>query len=109
LQYCRCSIIVFSFPSFLEFHKVDPLLQTCFTYEFVYDHAYFCEYVYFWIYLVWIRENTWHLSFWAWFTSLNMMSSNCIHLLPTTCYYSFWLSKTLLCIYTTFSWFICQL
>jgi hypothetical protein len=29
----------FSFP---EFHRVIPLLQTCSTSEFVYDHACFC-------------------------------------------------------------------
>jgi hypothetical protein len=34
----------------------------------------------FWIYLPHMRENMWTLSFWAWLTSLNMMSSNCIHL-----------------------------
>jgi hypothetical protein len=44
LQYCWCSVILFSFPSFPEFHRVVPLLQMCFIYEFVY--ASFCVYVY---------------------------------------------------------------
>jgi hypothetical protein len=36
----------FSFPSFSELHRVVPLLQTCSTYEFVYDDVCFCVYVY---------------------------------------------------------------
>jgi hypothetical protein len=35
-----------SFPSFSEFHRIVPPLQTCSTYEFVYGHARFCEYAY---------------------------------------------------------------
>jgi hypothetical protein len=35
------SIILFSFPFFPKFHTVVPLLQTCSTSEFVYDHACF--------------------------------------------------------------------
>jgi hypothetical protein len=31
---------------FPEFHRVVPLLQTCSTTEFVFDHACFCVYVY---------------------------------------------------------------
>jgi hypothetical protein len=38
------SIILFSFPSFFGFHRVVPLLQTCFTCKFVHDHVCFCEY-----------------------------------------------------------------
>jgi hypothetical protein len=34
----------------------------------------------FWIYLPHMAENMWLFSFWAWLTSLNMMSFNCIHL-----------------------------
>jgi hypothetical protein len=49
--YYWSSIILFSFPSFLQFHRVVPLLQTCSTFEFVYTHAYFCVYIYLWIYL----------------------------------------------------------
>jgi hypothetical protein len=41
-----CSVVLFSFPSFPEFHRVVPLLQSCSTFEFVYDHAGFCVYVY---------------------------------------------------------------
>jgi hypothetical protein len=33
----------------------------------------------FWVCFPHMRENMWPLSFWAWLTSLNMVSSNCIH------------------------------
>jgi hypothetical protein len=36
----------FSFLSFPEKHRVVSLLQTCSTFEFVYDHACFCVYVF---------------------------------------------------------------
>jgi hypothetical protein len=65
-----CSVILFSFPSFP--HRVVPLLQTCSTYQCVYDHVCFC--------VSHMRENMQALCFWAWLTSLNMISSNCIHL-----------------------------
>jgi hypothetical protein len=42
------ALLFFSFPSFLEFHRVVPLLQTCSTTEFVYD--WFCMYVYLFIF-----------------------------------------------------------
>jgi hypothetical protein len=80
LWYYWYSIILFSFPSFPEFHRAVPLLQTCSTSEFVYDHACFCVYVYFWIYLSCMRESMHLLCLWPWLTLLNMMSSNCIHL-----------------------------
>jgi hypothetical protein len=35
--------VPFSFPSFSEFHRAVPLLQSCSTSEFVYDHA--CFYI----------------------------------------------------------------
>jgi hypothetical protein len=73
----------FSFPFMFppEFQRLVPLLQTHCTSEFVYEHACFCVYVYLWIYLPHMRENMRPLCFCAWLTSLNMMSSNCIHLL----------------------------
>jgi hypothetical protein len=83
LSYYWCAIILFSFLSFPEFHRVAPLLQTCSTYEFVCDHVWFCVYVYLWLCFPHMRENMWPLSFWAWLTSLNMMSSSCIHLLSS--------------------------
>jgi hypothetical protein len=100
IQYYWCSIIFFSFPSFHEFHRVVPLLQTCSTSKFVYDRACFCVYVYLWIYLP-HREKTWSFC----------VSDPCLlHLiscppivsiyLPTTCHYYFWLSNTPLCTYT---------
>jgi hypothetical protein len=52
-----------------------------------------------WTYLPHIRENMQLLSFWVWLTSLNMMSSNYIHLLSNQCHYSLWLSKTLFYMY----------
>jgi hypothetical protein len=77
--YC-CSVILFSFLSFPEFHRVATMLQRCSTTEFVYDRVCFCVYVYLWIYLPHMRENMRILCFWSWLTSLNMMSSHCIHL-----------------------------
>jgi hypothetical protein len=109
MLYYWCSILLFSFPSFLTFHRVVPLLQTCSTSEFVYDRACFCIYFYLWIYLPHMRENIQFLCFWAWFTSLNMMSSNCIHLPSNYMSLFLRLSNTPLCIYTTFSWLIHQL
>jgi hypothetical protein len=72
-------VILFSFPSFSKFHSVVPVLQTCSIYEFAYDHACFLYMFIFWIYLPHMKENMWHLSFGGWLTSLNIMSSNCIH------------------------------
>jgi hypothetical protein len=46
LQYCWCSTILFSIPSFPKFHRVVPLWQICSTSVFVYDHVCFCVYVY---------------------------------------------------------------
>jgi hypothetical protein len=47
LQYCWCSIIIFSVSSIPKSHSVVLLLQTCYTYKFVYDHVWFlCVYVY---------------------------------------------------------------
>jgi hypothetical protein len=103
--YYWCSVILFSLPSFPEFHSIVPLLQTCFMYEFVFDHSCFVHIFIFWIYFPHMRENMQPLSFWAWLPSLNMMSSNCIHL-PSNYMLSLWLSKISLCIYTTFSWSI---
>jgi hypothetical protein len=45
LMLCH-SLFLSSFP---KFHRVVPLLQTCSTSEFVYDHVCFCIYVYLWI------------------------------------------------------------
>jgi hypothetical protein len=55
LQYCWCSIFLFSFPSSSGFHRVVPPLQTCSTSEFVCDHACFCGYIYLWIHLPHMR------------------------------------------------------
>jgi hypothetical protein len=97
-NYYRCSIILFFFPSFLKFHRVVSLLQTYPIHELAYYHACFCIHVYFWIYLPCMRKIMWTLSFWAWLTSLNIMSSNCIHLPSNTCHYSYgWLK--LHCVY----------
>jgi hypothetical protein len=79
LRYCWCSVILFSLPSFPEFLRAVPLLLTCSTSEFVYNHACFCAYVYL-LDLPRRRENMQHLSFWAWLSPLNMMSSSYIHL-----------------------------
>jgi hypothetical protein len=80
MQYSWYSIILFSFPSFLKFHRVVPLLPTYSTFELVYDHAYVCIYVYLWFYLPCMREHMGLTCFWSWLTSLSVTYSNCIHL-----------------------------
>jgi hypothetical protein len=49
MQYYRCSIILFYFPSFLKFRRVVPLLQSCSTFEFIYNYV--CLYIYIYIYI----------------------------------------------------------
>jgi hypothetical protein len=56
LQYYWSSLLMFSFPSFLQFRSLVPQLQTCSMYEFIYDHACFVYMFIFWIYLPCIRE-----------------------------------------------------
>jgi hypothetical protein len=56
MLYFWCSIILFTFITFHEFHRVVLLLQTCSTTEFVYNHVWFGVYVYLWIYLPDMRE-----------------------------------------------------
>jgi hypothetical protein len=41
MRYYQCSSILFSFTSFPELHRAVPLLQTCSTSEFLYNHACF--------------------------------------------------------------------
>jgi hypothetical protein len=55
-----------------------------------------------WVYLPCMRENMQPLSFWAWLISLNMMSSNCIHLLSNHIIIPYGWEKLPLCVYTTF-------
>jgi hypothetical protein len=103
LWYYWCSIILFSFPFFPEFHRVVPYYK-CVLQMSLYMIMLVFVYIFtFWICLPHMRESMWPLSFWACLTTLNMMFSNCIHL-PRHC--SLWLSKTPWCIYTTISWFI---
>jgi hypothetical protein len=108
LWYYRCSVTLFSFPSFPEFHRIVSLLQTCSTSEFVYDHACFCAYVYLLDLSSMYERKTWSLCFWAWLTLLSMMSSSYIHL-PSNHMSLLLMGNTPLCIYTTFSWSIHQL
>jgi hypothetical protein len=35
-----------------------------------------------------MRENMWLLCFWSWATSLDMMSSSCIHYHQSPCHYT---------------------
>jgi hypothetical protein len=56
------------------------LLQTCSTYAFAYNHGGFVHMFIFCVCLPCMRGNMLPLSFWVWFTLLNMMSFNCIHL-----------------------------
>jgi hypothetical protein len=92
----------FSFPSFPKFHRGVPQLQTCSTSEFVYDHANFC------VCLSLDLSSTYERK-----CGLCVSEPGLLHLtwcppiislyLQTTCHYSLRLSKTSLCIYTTFS------
>jgi hypothetical protein len=104
LWYCWCSIILFSFPSFPEFHRVVPLLQTCSTYEIVHDYFYVYVYLLDLSSTPCMRENMRLLSFWVWLTSLNMSPPMASIYLQITYHYSLWLSNTPLCINTTISW-----
>jgi hypothetical protein len=67
------SVIVFPFPSSPKFYRVVQLVQICFSYKCVHDHAWFCVYVYLWIYLPHMWENMRLLSFWTWLTSLTCL------------------------------------
>jgi hypothetical protein len=99
MQNYWCSIVLFSSPSFPEFHCYKRS-----TYEFPYDHACFCVYVYLWIYVLCMRENMQLLSFWTWLSLLKMMSSNCIHLLSNHIVSFFLMAEKIpLYINTTFS------
>jgi hypothetical protein len=60
----------------------------------------------FWIYLRHMRENMWPLCFWAWLTSLNMISSNCFYLPSNICHYSLWVKLHEIYI---FMWYIYSL
>jgi hypothetical protein len=109
MQCYWCSITFFSFPSFPEFHRAVPLLQTCSTTEFACDHVHFCVYVFLGsIFHIW-EKNMHLLYFWSWLTSLNTKSSNCIHLPSNPVSLLLWLSNTSLCSYTIISWSIHQL
>jgi hypothetical protein len=77
---CHCSLFLSLFlwvPLFLTSHS-DVL--RCFTSEFVHNHACFCVHVYLWICLPHMREDKNSLCFWAWLTSLNIISYDDIHL-----------------------------
>jgi hypothetical protein len=79
-------------PSFS--HWWPPLSTPCFFYV-----AYICI-----VFAFHTWQKTCAFSFWAWLTSLNMMSSNCTHLLSKhTVSFFLWLNKTPLCRYVTFS------
>jgi hypothetical protein len=71
------SALSFFFSSFPKFHRVVPLLQTCSTSEFVYDHTCFCVYVYLWIYLPCMRKKH------AAFVFLSLASSISFHFLTS--------------------------
>jgi hypothetical protein len=103
MQYYWCYIILFSFPSFPEFHRVLPLLQACSTSEFVDDQACFVYiFVFGSIFHIWKKTcgfcvsdlGLLHLIWCLLFASIY---------LQTTCHYSLWLTNTPLCIYVTIS------
>jgi hypothetical protein len=102
MWYYWCSIILFSFSSFPEFHTVVPLLQTCPTTEFVYDHTFLCVCLLLDLSSTYERKHAF-LEFWSWLTDVLHLPSK------TPCHYLLWLSTTPLCICTTISWSIHQL
>jgi hypothetical protein len=80
--YHSVDALLFSFPSLLPWV---PHSSSTITNMFLHMSLCMIMFVFvcmcvFWIYLPHRRENTWLLCFWAWLASLNMMSSNCIHL-----------------------------
>jgi hypothetical protein len=68
LQCYWWSVILFSFPSFPEIHRLVPLLHTCSTYEFVYDYACFSVYVFLLNLSSTYERKHEPLSFWDWLT-----------------------------------------
>jgi hypothetical protein len=79
LGYGWYSIVLFSFPSFSELQSGSYITNMFYIWVCIKSCLFFVYIFIFWIYLPCMRENVWPLSFWAWLTSLNMMSSNCIH------------------------------
>jgi hypothetical protein len=75
LHYYWCSS--FSFPFFPHSSKIANMFYILVSITIV---LIFVSMFFFWIYLPHMRENMWPLAFWAWLNSLNVMSSNCMHL-----------------------------
>jgi hypothetical protein len=109
MRYYWCSIILFSFPSFSEFHIVVTLLQTC-----LHLGLYTIMLVFAYMFIFGSTLRIWEKAF-----SLCLSEPHLFHLtwcppvafifLQTTCHYSLWFSNTPLCIYTKISWPIHQL
>jgi hypothetical protein len=98
-QYCWLCIILFTLPS-----SPNAIKKKCVLHINLYIIMFVLVYMFiFCFYLPCLRENMWLLSFWTWLISLKIMASNFIHLPSHQFHYSLWLSKTPLCIYTTFS------
>jgi hypothetical protein len=98
LQYCCCSNILFSFPSFPGFHRVVSV-QRCSICDFVNSYDCFCVYAYL-LDLSSTFERK-HTTAFIWLTSQAHLT--CIHLPSNHMLLLFlWLSKTPLCIYTKF-------
>jgi hypothetical protein len=94
-RYCWCSIVLFSFPSSPSFHSVVPLLPTHPTCRCVYMIMLVFVYKFiFWIYLcIWEKTCGFCLSELGF--SLNVMSSNSIHLPSNNVVSSsLWMNKT---------------
>jgi hypothetical protein len=75
-------------------------LETCSVYICIYGNACMCI----WIYVPHVRENMWHLSFWIWLTSLNIIFRS-IHL-PANDKFSFFFRArwySIMYVYITFS------
>jgi hypothetical protein len=74
MWYYWCSIILFSFPSFPEFHNC-TIANMFYVWVYIWSCLFLC--ICLSLDLSCMIEN---MCFWSWLTSLNMMSSNCIHL-----------------------------
>jgi hypothetical protein len=115
MRYSWCSVILFSFPSFPEFHSsIGTELFHCYKHVlhlslYMIMLAFVCMFI-FWICLPCIREHMQPLSFWVCLPSLLTWYPPIAFIyIQTPCHYSLWLSKTPSYICTIFSWSIHQL
>jgi hypothetical protein len=70
---------LFPFPLFLSSAEYSTVTNVFCIWVCIWS-CLFLLHVYLWLYLPHMKENMQPLSFWAWLTSFNMISSNCNHL-----------------------------